>query len=176
MNSLKDRLAHIKCLICDIDGVLSDGYLYIANSGDAMKAFHVHDGMGIKLLLHSGIDVAVITTCRSQIIDTRMEQLGITHYFKAQTNKIIAYEQLKQRLGFTDHEFAYIGDDLPDLPVMRQVGFAVAVGNAVNLVREYADWQTQKPGGHGAVRELCDLILHAQNKTELALENYLKYE
>lgn len=174
MNELIEKAKKIKCLICDVDGVLSDGLLHIDNHGNELKSFHVQDGMGLKLLMSAGIEVAVITTARNAVVDHRMQQLGITYYYKGQVDKRDAYLQLKNKLGFTDEEFAYIGDDLPDLPLIQKVGLGVAVNNAVPQVKEFADWQTEQAGGRGAVRELCDLILSAQNKTELALTGYLK--
>lgn len=173
MNELKERARKIKCLICDVDGVLSDGLLYIDNHGNELKTFHVQDGMGLKLLMAAGIDVAVITTARNEVVDHRMQQLGITHYYKGQVDKRNAYQQLKQTLGLQDEQFAYIGDDLPDLPIIQQVGLGVAVANAVRQVKEFADWETDQNGGRGAVREVCDLILDAQNKMDIALAGYL---
>ena len=174
MNELIEKDKKIKCLICDVDGVLTDGLLYIDNHGNELKTFHVQDGMGLKLLMAAGIEVAVITTARNAVVDHRMKQLGITHYYKGQVDKRDAYQQLKKTLGFTDEQFAYIGDDLPDLPIIQQAGLGVAVANAVRQIKEFANWQTEQTGGRGAVRELCDLILNAQNKTDLALEGYLQ--
>lgn len=174
MNELLEKAKKIKCLICDVDGVLSDGLLHIDNHGNELKSFHVQDGMGLKLLMAAGVEVAVITTARNAVVDHRMQQLGIIHYFKGQIDKRNAYQQLKTTLNLQDDQFAYIGDDLPDLPLIQQVGLGVAVGNAVPQIKEFADWQTEKMGGRGAVRELCDLILNAQNKAESALEGYLK--
>ena len=173
MNHLLIKAKKIKCLICDVDGVLTNGLLYLDNHGNELKAFHVQDGMGLKLLMAAGIEVAVITTSRNAVIEHRMQQLGIQHYFKAQVDKRSAYAELKERLGFTNEEFAYIGDDLPDLPLIQQVGLGVAVANAVTQVKEFAAFITEKNGGHGAVRELCDLILNAKQLQEIALERYL---
>lgn len=174
MNDLIEKAKKIKCLICDVDGVLSDGYLHIDNFGNELKSFHVHDGVGLKLLMSAGIEVSIITTSKNDVIDHRMKQLGVTHFYKGMIDKRQAYDQLKASLNLPDEAFAYIGDDLPDLPLIRQVGLGVAVGNALRQVKEYADWVTTQPGGHGAVRELCDLILEAQNKSEQALERFLK--
>lgn len=174
MNELAERAKKIKCLICDVDGVLTDGLLYIDNHGNELKSFHVQDGVGLKLLMAAGIEIAVITTSSNAVVDHRMKQLGITHYYKGQVDKRNAYQQLKQTLSLQDDQFAYIGDDLPDLPLIKQVGLGVAVANAVPLVKEFADWRTEKKGGRGGVRELCDLILKAQNKGDMALEGYLK--
>lgn len=174
MNDLLLKAKNIKCLICDVDGVLTDGMLHIDNFGNELKSFQVQDGMGLKLLMAAGIEVGIITTSSNAVIDNRMQQLGITHYYKGQVDKRQAYQKIKSTLGFQDEHFAYIGDDLPDLPIIQQVGLGVAVANAVNQVKEFAAWHTEKAGGRGAVRELCDLILNAQNKSDLALENYLK--
>lgn len=173
MNELMNKAKKVKCLICDVDGVLTDGLLYIDNQGNELKSFNVQDGLGIKLLLAADIQVAVITTSINAVIDHRMRQLGISHYYKGQIDKRNAYQQLKKTLALADDAFAYIGDDLPDLPLIQQVGFGVAVANALPSVKEFADWQTNLLGGRGAVRELCDLILQAQNKTETALARYL---
>jgi 3-deoxy-D-manno-octulosonate 8-phosphate phosphatase (KDO 8-P phosphatase) len=174
MNELIEKAKLIQCLICDVDGVLSDGLLHIDNLGNELKSFHVQDGMGLKLLMAVGIEVAVITTSINAVVDHRMQQLGIRLYYKGQIDKRAAYQQIKQTLAFDDNQFAYIGDDLPDLALIQQVGLGVAVANAVRQVKEFADWQTEQPGGRGGVREVCDLILNAQNKTDLALTNYLK--
>lgn len=173
MKEIIDKAKKIRCVICDVDGVLTDGLIFIDNFGNELKAFNIQDGMGLKLLMAADIQVAVITTSRNAVIDHRMKQLGIQHYFMGQVDKQAAYQQLKERLGFNDEEFAYIGDDLPDLAIIRQVGLGVAVSNAVNQVKEFAIWHTQSHGGRGAVRELCDFILNAQGKLETALKRYL---
>lgn len=173
MKELLDKAKKIRCVICDVDGVLTDGLIYIDNVGNELKAFHIQDGMGLKLLMAVGIEVAVITTSRNAVIDHRMQQLGIHHYFKGQVDKRHAYQQLKSTLDLPDDAFAYIGDDLPDLDIIRQVGFGVAVANAVSQVKEFAAWRTESHGGRGAVREVCDFILNAQNKQEEALNGYL---
>jgi 3-deoxy-D-manno-octulosonate 8-phosphate phosphatase (KDO 8-P phosphatase) len=173
MNELIERAKKIKCVVCDVDGVLTDGLLYLDNYGNELKAFHVQDGLGLKLLLAADIHVAIITTSVNAVIDHRMKQLGIQHYFTGQIDKRMAFEKLKSSLNFDDTEFAYIGDDLPDLPLIQRVGLGVAVANAVSQVKEFAFWQTEQIGGRGAVREICDIILKAQNKQERALAGYL---
>lgn len=172
MNDLLDKAKKIQCLICDVDGVLTDGRLFIDNHGNELKTFNVQDGMGLKLLMEAGIEVAVITTARNAVIDHRMEQLGVRYYYKGQVEKQNAYQKLKDTLQLQDESFAYIGDDLPDLPLIRKVGLGIAVGNAVERVKAYADWHTTSHGGHGAVREVCDYILDAQNKFDTALDGY----
>jgi 3-deoxy-D-manno-octulosonate 8-phosphate phosphatase (KDO 8-P phosphatase) len=173
MNNLLEKAKKIKCLISDVDGVLTDGLLFLDNNGNELKAFHVQDGMGLKLLMAAGIEVAVITTSQNKVIDHRMQQLGIQHYFKGQVDKRLAYKTLKETLGLEHDEFAYVGDDLPDLPLIQEVGLGVAVANAVSQVKEFADWVTEQPGGRGAVREVCELILNAQDKQDIALSRYL---
>lgn len=173
MNGLLEKAKKIKCLICDVDGVLTDGLLYLDNHGNELKAFHVQDGMGLKLLMAADIHVAVITTARNAVVDYRMQQLGVQHYFKGQVDKQQAFNELKGRLGLSNDEFAYVGDDLPDLAIIQQVGLGIAVANAVNQVKEFAAWETEQQGGRGAVREVCDLILHAQQRQDTALSRYL---
>lgn len=173
MSDLLNKAKKIKCLICDVDGVLTDGLLYLDNTGNEQKAFHVQDGMGLKLLMAANIQVAVITTSRNAVIDHRMKQLGIQHYFKGQVDKREAFKQLKSKLQLENDAFAYIGDDLPDLAIIQQVGLSVAVANAVKQVKQFAVMQTQQHGGRGAVREVCDLILDAQQLQEQALAQYL---
>lgn len=172
MNNLIEKAKKIKCLICDVDGVLTDGLLFLGDNGNELKAFNVQDGMGLKLLMAVGIEIAVITTSRNEVIEHRMAQLGIKHYFKGQVDKRSAFVELKARLGLEYDQFAYVGDDLPDLAIMQQVGLGIAVGNAVRQVKEFATWVTEQTGGRGAVREVCDLILDAQGKQEVALSNY----
>lgn len=174
MNGLLEKAKKTRCLICDVDGVLTNGLIYIDNHGNELKGFHVQDGVGLKLLMAVGIDVAVITTSCNNVIDERMKQLGITHFFKGQIDKQQAFLALKQQLGLENEAFAYVGDDLPDLPVLQQVGLRAAVANAVPQVRESVDFVTERTGGTGAVREVCDLILRAQNRQDEALSRYLK--
>ncbi len=117
MNELIERAKKIKCLISDVDGVLTDGSLFIDNFGNELKTFQVQDGMGLKLLMAAGIEVAVITTSRNAVIDHRMKQLGIHHYYTGQVDKRDAYNKIKESLAFEDHQIAYVGDDLPDFPL-----------------------------------------------------------
>jgi 3-deoxy-D-manno-octulosonate 8-phosphate phosphatase (KDO 8-P phosphatase) len=164
MSNLIERAKKIKCVICDIDGVLTDGLVYIDNFANELKAFNIQDGLGLKLLMAADIEVAVITGSKNAVIDHRMKQLDIRHYFTGQLNKQIAFQKLKNTLSLENNQFAYIGDDLPDLIIMEQVGLSIAVENAVSPVKDLAHWCTNKHGGRGAVREACDFILGAQNK------------
>lgn len=171
---LIDKIRQIRCLICDVDGVLTDGRLYIDHHGNELKAFHVLDGMGLKLLMAAGIEVAIITTSTTEVIDKRMAQLGVTHYFKGQTDKRQAYQQLKENLSLTDQQIAYIGDDYPDLPIIKACGLGISVANGIEPVKQHADWVTEASGGNGAVREVCDGFLLANDCLNEALDNYYK--
>ena len=152
----------LQLLICDIDGVFSDGRVYMGNAGEELKAFHTRDGFGVKALLNAGIEVAVITGRQSQIVANRMQGLGVKHIYQGQDNKLVAFEQLIDRLNLTPEQVGYIGDDVIDLPVMTCCGLSVAVADAHPLVRNQADYCTRINGGFGAVRELADLILQAK--------------
>ncbi len=170
---LIEKAKKIRAVICDVDGVLTNGTIFMTAEGTECRAFHVHDGMGLKFLMASGIHVAVITTSRVPVIDNRMRQLGIQHYYRGQVSKVAAYEDLKQKLQLQDDEFAYIGDDLPDWEIMKQVGLSVAVADAVPQIARLANWTTTQKGGAGAVRELCDALLTLNETGEQALKHYL---
>lgn len=162
------RASQIKLLICDVDGVLSDGLIYMGNHGEELKAFNVRDGYGIRCLISSDIDVAIITGRNSKIVADRAATLGISHVYQGQSNKLIAFNSLMNSLSLQKQHIAYIGDDLIDWPVMAECGLAVAVADAHPLLLNKAHYVTTLPGGRGAVREICDIILSAQNKLELA--------
>ncbi|EST57738.1 3-deoxy-manno-octulosonate-8-phosphatase KdsC [Proteus cibi] len=158
----------IQLLICDVDGVMSDGLIYMGNNGEELKAFNVRDGYGIRCLLTSGIEVAIITGRQSKLLEDRAKTLGITYLYQGQHNKLLAYQQLLDTLNLKPEQTAYIGDDLIDLPVMEKVGLSVAVADAHPLLTPRAHYVTRIAGGRGAVRELCDLILLAQGRLEEA--------
>jgi 3-deoxy-D-manno-octulosonate 8-phosphate phosphatase (KDO 8-P phosphatase) len=172
-SDLITRAKKIKCLICDIDGVLTKGEIFIDNNGNDMRVFYAQDGTGLEMLMAAGIKLAVITSSENNVIHQRMKQIGIDTYFTGQTNKRGAYQRIKEEFKFHDEEIAYIGDDLTDLCIIKQVGLGVAVPNAVSQVIDRAHLMTQKKGGEGAVRELCEFILFAQDKFDSALEFYL---
>ncbi|MBB1399695.1 3-deoxy-manno-octulosonate-8-phosphatase KdsC [Pseudoalteromonas sp. SG44-8] len=160
-----ERAQKIKLLICDIDGVFSDGRIYLGNQGEELKAFNTKDGFGIKALINSGFEVAVITGRHSQIVQQRMTSLTVPHIYQGQENKLQAYQQVKDKLQLSDEQIAYIGDDGPDLPVMELVGFAVAVNDAHPLIKRVSHYTTMLPGGFGAVRELTDLLMLENGKS-----------
>lgn len=153
---------NIRLLICDIDGVFSDGNIYLGNSGEELKTFNTKDGFGIKALMNAGVEVAVITGRESQIVNQRMKSLGVKYIYQGMEDKLTGYLQLLDDLALTAKQVAYIGDDYPDAPVMQEVGLAVAVQDAHPYLRKIAHITTTLKGGRGAVRELTDLILMAQ--------------
>lgn len=168
------RAAAIKMLVMDVDGVLTTGQLFIGSNGEAMKPFHTLDGHGIKMLQESGVATAIITARNDAAVQARADALGITHYFKGVHDKKEAFAQLCTQSGIAPENCAFIGDDVIDLPVMVRCGLPVAVANAHPFVKQYAAYTTQHQGGFGAVRELCDLIMHCQGTLEAALNGYLQ--
>ncbi|GAA0503062.1 3-deoxy-manno-octulosonate-8-phosphatase KdsC [Tatumella terrea] len=158
--------AGIKLLICDVDGVMSDGLIYMGNSGEELKAFNVRDGYGIRCLLTNEVEVAIITGRKAGLLEDRCRTLGIGHLYQGQSDKILAFRDLLDKLSLRPDQVAYIGDDLIDWPVMAEVGLSVAVADAHPLLLQRADYVTRINGGRGAVREICDLILMAQDKFE----------
>ena len=161
---LLNTFASIKLLICDIDGVFSDGRIYLGNDGEELKAFHTRDGFGIKAILNAGIQVAAITGRQSNIVERRMTALGVTHIYQGQQDKSVAYAELIAQLQLEDHEVAYIGDDVPDLALIRRVGLGIAVRDAHASVVQAAQYTTTLSGGFGAVREVTDLLLIARDQ------------
>ena len=154
----------IKLLICDVDGVFSDGLIYMGNNGEELKTFHTKDGFGIKAILNIGIDVAIITGRESKIVETRMTALGIKHIYQGKENKLAIYNDLLKELNLSAQQVAYIGDDVVDLPVITDCGLGVAVKDAHPLVLQGADFITRTKGGYGAVREVCDLFLQCHDQ------------
>jgi 3-deoxy-D-manno-octulosonate 8-phosphate phosphatase (KDO 8-P phosphatase) len=159
------RAAKIRLAAFDVDGTLTDGRLWYSESGHETKVFHVHDGLGLKRLQANGVHVAIISARISHPVALRAEELDIAHVYQGQGDKRESLQQILEALNLKPEEAAFVGDDLPDLPAMRICGLAVAVNNAHPWVVEQAHWQTRLGGGQGAVREVCDLILHAQGKT-----------
>lgn len=156
----------IRLLILDVDGVMSDGLIYMGNNGEELKAFNVRDGYGIRCALSSDIEVAIITGRKAKLLEDRCATLKIKHLYQGQSDKLIAYRELLEKLSLTAQQVAYVGDDLIDWPVMAEVGLSVAVADAHPLLTPRADYVTHIAGGRGAVREVCDLLLLAQGKLE----------
>lgn len=169
-DDFQQRAKDIKCVIFDVDGVLSDGKLFFDLKGNEYKSFHAQDGQGLKLLQQSGIAVAIISGRSSPIVDRRMKSLGINHVYQGQENKIAAFNDLLDKLKLNGNQIAHVGDDLPDLALMRRARLAIAVNDANPSILPFCHGQTARLGGHGAAREVCDSILAAQDKLSLAIK------
>ncbi len=166
------RAEKVRLIIFDVDGVLTDGGIYIGAEGELFKPFFCRDGLGVTMAHRSGLKTAIITGRQSRHLLYRAQELRITEVFQGNLDKRAAYRELKAKLGLADEEIAYFGDDLVDLAIMRQVGFPAAVGDAVPEVREAAVAVSGFPGGHGAVRELIEFILKAQGKWQALLDDF----
>lgn len=157
-----NRLAELRLVAFDVDGVFTDGRFYLSDDGIETKAFNTQDGFGIRRLIDTGYEVAVISGRRSAATAARMVELGIEHVILGTSDKVAAFEQLIASLGIDASECAYAGDDVPDILLLEIVGYSIAVANAVEEVRDLCDYTTMASGGHGAVREICDLVLAAR--------------
>jgi len=157
------RLAAVRLLVMDVDGVLTDGGIYYTERGDEVKRFDVRDGQGLVLLRQAGVLTAVITRRRSEIVERRADELGIAEVHQGASDKRAVLESLLARRGVSASEAVYVGDDVGDIPAMQLVGFPVAVADAVSPVKRAAAYITRTAPGHGAIRELCDLILAAKH-------------
>lgn len=170
---VSDRLKYIKLLILDVDGVLTDGGIVYSDNGSETKVFNVKDGLGIKLLMEAGIHLGVITGRRSKALSDRCKELGVDLIYDGVANKADALNRILERTGFSVEEVACIGDDLPDLALMKRTGLSIAVADAHATLRENADMITSAKGGRGAVREVCEAILKAKGLWESILERFL---
>lgn len=168
----RERARAIRLLALDVDGTLTDGRLQLSSDGSETKAFSALDGQGMKLLREVGIEVALITARTSDVVAKRAAELGIKHVYQGAHDKRGSLRALCQILGLEAHQVAYMGDDLPDLPAMSWVGLAVAPANAHPWICERVHWITASEGGAGAARELCDMILDAQDKVDGLLKTY----
>lgn len=162
----------IKLILLDVDGVLTDGRLYYGNDGEELKAFDIQDGLGIKLLQKGGIDVGIITGRTSKLLTRRTEELDIELVVQGREDKLTALNEILEDRAINLKEIAFVGDDLPDLAVIRRVGLGITPANGNHIVASQALWQTKKGGGQGAVREVAELILNAQGKLEALLAPY----
>ncbi|MDY0040877.1 MAG: HAD hydrolase family protein [Desulforhabdus sp.] len=170
---LREKILPLRMIIFDVDGVLTDGRIIYNDNGSEIKEFDVQDGHGIKLLQRAGgVEVALITGRYCKAVEHRAAALGIARVHQNMKHKLDAYEMILQETGLTDREVGFAGDDLIDIPVMRRVGWAVAVPNAASHVIPYAHYVTKARGGHGACREICELILQVQDRWERVTERY----
>ena len=173
MQDIHSKAAAVRLIVFDVDGVLTDGSLFIGDDGQEYKAFNSKDGHGMVMLQQSGVEIAIITGRTSEVVRIRMASLGIERVYQGKREKLPAYEGIKQITGFDDEHIAYVGDDVVDLPVMTRVGFAVTVQDAHPLAKQHAHWVTPSGGGRGAAREVCELIMDAQGTLQSALRPYL---
>jgi 3-deoxy-D-manno-octulosonate 8-phosphate phosphatase (KDO 8-P phosphatase) len=170
---LAQRIQAIRLIAFDVDGILTDGGLYLTDSGEEFKRFNSLDGHGLKMLKASGVEIAIITGRTSRCVELRAKNLGITRLYQGVEDKWGAMQTLLAELKLAPDAAAYMGDDVVDLPVMRRVGFSITVPNSPQAVRDHAHYLTQRDGGHGAVRETCELILSAQGTLDAQLAPYL---
>lgn len=173
---LISRAKAIRLLLLDVDGVLTNGRLYYGNNGEELKAFNIKDGLGIKLLQRNDIQVGIITGRTSQLLTRRATELGIKLVVQNREDKLTALQEMLAALPENDYqmkEIAFLGDDLPDVAVIRKVGLGVVVANASKFAASHAHWQTTAKGGAGAVRELAEMLLSAQGKLDTTLSEYL---
>jgi 3-deoxy-D-manno-octulosonate 8-phosphate phosphatase (KDO 8-P phosphatase) len=166
------RAARVKVMIFDVDGVMTDGSLTYDANGEATKTFYVLDGLGIQLLQRTGVQTAIISARQSPIVVTRAKDLGINHVYQGIHDKRVAFAKLLEATGATVEQCGYIGDDVIDLPLLSKVGFAVTVPTGHPEVQHRAHYVTRAPGGRGAVREVCDMVMRAQGTYEKALAPY----
>ena len=168
-----DQLKLIKLLILDVDGVLTDGSIIYNNDAVETKVFNVRDGLGIRLLMEAGINVCIATGRSSEALYRRCKDLGITHIFDALSDKTIVLNKVLDKFDISVKETAFIGDDLPDIPLMQRAGFSIAVADADQEVKKIADAVTENRGGKGAVREICEAILKANGLWDEVLQSKL---
>lgn len=168
------RARELKLMIFDVDGVMTDGTLYYSERGEELKAFNVQDGHGIKMLKQYGVEVALITARSSRAVELRAADLGIAHLYQGVEDKRAAYAALLAQLGLAASQSGYMGDDLPDLPLITRCGFAATVPAAPEALRKRAHFLTRAAGGRGAVREVCEFIMRAQGTLERAIGVHLR--
>ena len=162
MNVGLNKLGNIALVAFDVDGVFTDGRFYLSDDGVETKAFHTQDGYGVRQLIKAGVAVAVISGRKSGAVEKRMAELDVPHVVLGCKDKVVAMNEIAAELDIAITECAYVGDDIPDLALLEHVGFSVAVANAVTVLQEKCDYVTRKPGGSGAVREVCDLVIAAR--------------
>lgn len=172
MSQVIDRARRVRLAIFDVDGVLTDGRLWFDGDGRELKAFHVRDGLGLKLLMRQGIQVAVISGRDSPVVGARLEDLGVQHVIQGAPEKLPPYRALIERLELDPEQTAFVGDEILDLPVMTRAGLGIAVADAHPEAAARAHWLTTRPGGAGAAREVCDLLLRSQGRLDEILDDY----
>jgi 3-deoxy-D-manno-octulosonate 8-phosphate phosphatase (KDO 8-P phosphatase) len=174
MQDAKEKAKLIQLCLFDIDGVLTSGQIYYgSDQHHLIRAFHIHDGLGIKLLQKAGLQIGIISAKRSPSVENRLQDLNITHVYLGYEDKLPAYEDIKQKLQLKDEQIAYMGDDLPDLPLLRRAGLAFTVPAAPDIIKQHSDYITRKKGGKGAVREVSEWLLTVQGHYSSVIQSYL---
>ncbi len=173
MSNILEIAKRIKLVIFDVDGVLTDGGIFISDDGQETKVFNSRDGHGMKMLQASGVNVAIITGRMSKVVEHRMAELEIKHVYQGRPNKLPALNELLNLLSIAADETAYVGDDVVDLPILIRVGLAICVHDAHPLVKSHAHWITANSGGRGAAREVCEMIMKSQGALDASLNEYL---
>ena len=174
MQDAFERAKRIRLLALDVDGVLTDGRIYISDDGKECKAYNIRDGLGMKMLQGYGVTLALISGRTSRSAEARAQDIGIARLYQGVDDKVSVFEELRRELELEPADCAFMGDDLVDLPAMRMAGLALTVADAPAVVKERAHFVTQRPGGHGAVREACELILQSQGLLAPAFAKYLE--
>ena len=174
LSPVEQRAKRIKVIVFDVDGVMTDGGLMIGDDGQEYKSFHSLDGLGMKLLKATGVEMAIITGRTSKVVTKRAETTGIAHFYQGVEDKLEAFEDLLKKMNVSPEECAFMGDDVVDLPPMRRAGLAIAVPTATPLVKQYAHYTTQAQAGRGAVREVCELLMKAQGTFDGQMAQFLK--
>ena len=169
-----ERAKSIRLALFDVDGVFTDGNIHIDSQGEEIKTFNTLDGHGIRLLQHYGIKVGVITGRSSKALEYRMHDLNVEHVYQGSIDKYSAFQELLNKLNLTPEQTSFAGDDIVDLQVMSHCGLAIAVANAHSFVKKHAHWETSANGGHGAIREISELLLDAQGLLDEALNYNLR--
>jgi len=172
MDTITKLAIPIRLFLLDVDGVLTDGKLYFGNNGEELKAFNIYDGLGIKLLQRSGVQVGIVTGRQSQLVARRAADLGINIVVQGREDKLVAINEIQKQHDFRLNEIAYMGDDFPDLSAIQQVGFGMTVANASDIIKKQAKWISTLTGGNGAVREACDMLMTAQGSMDKVIQQY----
>lgn len=170
--ALADKIRKVKALILDVDGVLTDGRIIISDDGQETKCFNVRDGHGLKMVRRAGVEVMFLTGRKSRVVEHRARELGVERVYQGALDKLAVLDEILGSTGLTPGQVAYMGDDIVDLPVLRRAGFSVTVSDAHEDVLKAVDLVTQNPGGRGAVREVCEIILKVQGQWEILTERY----
>jgi len=168
-----ERAKKVRLVIFDVDGVLTDGSLFIGDDGQEYKAFNSKDGHGIKMMLRNGIDGAIITGRTSRVVEHRVADLGLTNVRQGCADKLPVYEEMIEELGLSESQTAFFGDDIVDLPIMLRAGLAIATNDAHPMVKRYSHWTTPSNGGRGAARDLAEMMMYAQGTYESEMLKYL---